>query len=55
MKFRYFPAPASIDLRSDTAYSFSCLSQSAYTSSFDCISPTSSTSAPRHCETMRRQ
>lgn len=46
MKFRYFPPPASIAFRSPTAYSLSCLSQSAQTSSLDSISVTEMTSAP---------
>ena len=44
IKFRYAPPPASMALRSPTAYLFSCRSQSAQTSSLDSISLTSMTS-----------
>ena len=55
MKFRYFTPPARMDLRSLTAYSFSCRSQSSQTSSLDCISDTSSTFAPFAQPTRLRQ
>ena len=46
MKFRYFPPPASMAFRSPRAYSLSCFSQSAHTSSLLSISCTERTSAP---------
>lgn len=52
MKLRYIPPPASIDLRSPTAYSFSWRSQSAQTSSLLSISSTVSTAASLHFPTM---
>ena len=52
MKFRYYPPPASIALRSPTAYSFSCSSQSAQTFSLDSISSTVMISAPLQRLTM---
>ena len=55
MKFRYLPPPASMDLRSPTAYSLSWASQSAHTSSLLSISRMDSTSAPRHWDTMPLQ
>ena len=55
MKLRYLPPPARMDLRSLTAYSFSCRSQSSQTSSLDCISDTSSTCAPFALPTRSRQ
>ena len=48
MKLRYFPPPASIDLRSPTAYSLSCFSQSAHTSELLSISFAHTSSAPTH-------
>ena len=47
IKFKYFPPPASMALRSPIAYAFSCLSQSAHTSSLDSIWLTSMISAFR--------
>ena len=47
IKFKYFPPSASMALRSPIAYAFSCLSQSAHTSSLDSIWLTSMISAFR--------
>ena len=55
IKFKYFPPPASMALRSPIAYAFSCLSQSAHTSSLDSIWLTSMISASPLRLTMSRQ
>ena len=55
IKFKYFPPPASMALRSPIAYAFSCLSQSAHTSSLDSIWLTSMISAFRLRRTISNQ